>query len=38
MKITLLGLLGFVAIGALLIYVATEIHDDKEKGRLSRPS
>lgn len=31
MKITLLGLLGLVALGAFLLYVITQIHEDPEK-------
>jgi len=31
MKITLLGVLGFVALGVLLLYVAKQIHEDHEK-------
>lgn len=35
MKITLLGVLGLVALGALLLYVAKQILEDLEKETLS---
>lgn len=35
MKITLLGFLGLVALGALLLYVAKQIHEDHEKKMFS---
>jgi len=35
MKMTLLGFLGLVALGALLLYVAKQIHEDHEKETLS---
>jgi hypothetical protein len=35
MKITLLGVLGLVALGALLLYVAKQILEDLEKDTLS---
>jgi hypothetical protein len=35
MKITLLGVIGFLALGALLLYVAKQIHEDHEKEMMS---
>ncbi len=35
MKITLLGVLALVAVGALLLYVVKQMHDDHEKGTIS---
>jgi hypothetical protein len=35
MKITLLGVLGIVAVGVLLLYVAQQIHDEHERETIS---
>ena len=38
MKITLMGVLGLVALGALLLYVAKRLHEDHKKGISGHPA